>query len=187
MEILNSAIDGLFVVKSNKFQDDRGFFRESYKLSHLEKHLGRRPEFQQNNHSRSRARVLRGFHNENWDKLVYVVRGTALIVVADTRPDSTTFGVTESFVCGDDPGQHMRIFVSSGLSNAFYCFSEVDYLNEVSREFDPLGRGGFLWCDETLNVDWPDRSPIVSHIDESLPRLKDTHPNHPKFLLSAQT
>jgi dTDP-4-dehydrorhamnose 3,5-epimerase len=181
MTVTASSIAGLYTVTSNTFEDRRGFFREHYRISALSEALGRAPKLAQGNHSRSHAGVLRGFHSEAWDKLIYVVHGTALCVVADTRPQSPTFGRHESFLMGDAPGQHMRIFVSEGLSNAFYCLTEVDYLNDVSAEFSPEGRGGVLWSDETLGVAWPTSTPILSDADAKLPTLRALYPNHPSF------
>jgi dTDP-4-dehydrorhamnose 3,5-epimerase len=181
MTVSPGTIAGVFVVTSPKFEDRRGFFREHYRYSELAAALGREPRMRQGNHSRSCAGVLRGFHTEPWDKLLYVARGTALCVVADTRPASPTFARHQSFLMGDPPGEHTRVFVSEGLSNAFYCFTEVDYLNDVSEEFSPERRGGVLWSDETLAVEWPSRSPILSDVDANLPTLRTLYPLHPRF------
>jgi dTDP-4-dehydrorhamnose 3,5-epimerase len=103
-------------------------------------------------------------------------------VVADVRPDSPTFGTTETFVLGDEPGVFRRIFVSRGLANAFFCHTTVDYLNDVSEEFDPSDRGGVVWNDPTLAVHWPTDNPVLSQVDQMLPTLRSLHPNHPKFV-----
>ena len=159
------------------FSDSRGFFTETYKQSLLTEALGRPYKFSQGNHSRSHKNVLRGFHSEPWDKLIHVVRGHALCVVADTRPESSTFGRHQTFHLGDAPGTRQRIFVSQGLSNAFYCFSEVDYLNDVSEEFDPANRKGFHWADPDIGVAWPTDNPILSDKDKELPTLREAYPN----------
>lgn len=181
MPIQETPIAGFLIIRWPLFEDKRGFFKQSYQTSELEESLGRRPELNQGNHSRSQARVLRGFHMEPWDKLIYVVRGTALCVVADTRPDSPTFGKWESIRLGDKPGEHARLFVSQGLSNAFYCFSEADYINDVSANFTPEGRRGVVWNDPTLAVDWPDKEPVLSETDRALPTLKSLFPGHARF------
>ena len=165
MSVTATAIAGLFVVDSDSHADERGFFRETYRRGELEEAIGRPVEFWQSNHSRSAPGVLRGFHVEPWDKLAYVVRGTALCVVADVRPQSATFGATESFLLGDQPGLRHRLFIAEGLGNAFQAITEVDYVNEVSREFDPRSRRGFAWNDATLAIDWPIMPPILSAVD----------------------
>ena len=179
VDVLKTGIDGCLVIRTHLIEDDRGFFLETYRQSAIAELLGSPHRFGQGNHSRSVPDVLRGFHSEEWDKLVYVVRGQALCVVADTRPASPTFGRTEQFFLGDPPHERNRIFLQKGLSNAFYCFTEVDYLNDVSDEFQPDKRGGVLWSDPFLSVDWPNKEPILSPSDAALPTLSELYPEHP--------
>lgn len=179
MPVQHTSIDGLLVVAWDALLDERGLFKHTYQHSELTQALGREPRLRQGNHSRSHARVLRGFHVEPWDKLIYVPRGLATCVVADVRPDSPTFGRTERFLLGDAPGRLDRVFIHRGLANAFYCHAETDYLNGVSEEFDPAGRGGVAWNDPDLAVTWPDASPILSDADRRQPTLKTLFPGHP--------
>lgn len=181
MEVVTTSIEGLLLLKTTVLEDRRGFFLESHKESALSEVLGRPHRFAQANHSRSAKNTLRGFHKEAWDKLIYVVRGTALCVAADTRPESPTFGEHEAFLLGDAPGQRHRIFVPEGMSNAFYCLTEVDYFNDVSGEYDPGSRGGFAWNDPTVAVDWPCDEPLLSPKDASLGPLSSLFPDHPRF------
>ncbi|UOM34277.1 dTDP-4-dehydrorhamnose 3,5-epimerase family protein [Acuticoccus sp. I52.16.1] len=174
-----TAIAGCLLVRTKVLEDERGFFLESYKQSAITRTLGRPHRFGQGNHSRSKAGVLRGFHAEPWDKLISVVHGRALIVVADPRPESPTFGAHVMFELGDAPGTRDRVFVANGLGNAFYCFTEVDYWNDVSDEFDPANRGGFAWNDPFLGIDWPTEAPILSPKDQGLTGLSDQHADHP--------
>lgn len=172
MPVQKTSISGLLVVRWADHEDDRGFFRQTYQVGEISAALHREVRFLQGNHSRSRPRVLRGFHAEAWDKCIYVPRGTALCVVADIRRGSPTFGRTESFVLGDPPGERMRLFVSKGLCNAMYCYTEVDYLNEVSEQYDPSSRDGIIWNDPDLAVSWPDANPVLSTTDAVLPTLR---------------
>lgn len=172
MAVEISSIPGCLVVRWPDHGDARGFFRQTYQVGEIAAVLQRDVRLLQGNHSRSHARVLRGFHAEPWDKCIYVARGTATCVVADIRPDSVTFGRTVSFVLGDPPGERIRLFVAEGLCNAVYCHTEVDYLNEVSAPFDPAGRCGVIWNDPDLAVDWPDSTPILSAGDAALPTLR---------------
>lgn len=172
MGIATTGIPGLLAISFPEHQDQRGFFRQTHQVREISEVLQRRVRFLQGNHSRSRPRVLRGFHAEAWDKCVYVARGTATCVVADIRRGSPTFGRTASFVLGDPPGERLRLFISVGLCNAVYCHTEVDYLNEVSMEFDPSNRAGIVWNDPDLAVVWPDPAPILSAADANLPTLR---------------
>lgn len=181
MRAVATAVDGAFVLEGDRVDDDRGFFRESYRASVLERAIGREVRFRQANHSRSRPGVLRGFHAEPWDKLIYVPHGAALCAVADVRPDSPGFGTVALVELGGSTGSLRRLFVSRGLANAFLALEETDYLNDVSEEFAPEGRGGFAWNDPTLAVDWPIESPILSEFDRGLPTLREVFPDHPLF------
>ena len=179
MPIQKTAIEGLLLLTWDSFHDERGYFKQTYQHSELAQALGRPPRLHQGNHSRSKARVLRGFHLEPWDKLIYIPRGLATCVVADVRPDSPTFGRTAQFLLGDSPGRPNRLFIHRGLANAFYCHVETDYLNDVSEEYDPVGRAGVLWNDPDLKVAWPDPDPILSAADRRQPTLRSMYPTHP--------
>jgi dTDP-4-dehydrorhamnose 3,5-epimerase len=109
------------------------------------------------------------------------VRGTATCVVADVRRDSPTFGKHAKFLLGDAPGEYLRLFVSQGLANAFYCHTETDYINDVSEEFNPKTRSGVAWNDPTLAVDWPTATPILSQADSAQPTLRSLFPDHRLF------
>jgi dTDP-4-dehydrorhamnose 3,5-epimerase len=125
----------------------------------------------QGNHSRSAAGVLRGFRVEPWDKFIYVAHGTALVVVADPRRDSPTFGETRSFMVGDPPGERDRIVVSAGLANAFLAITDCDYLNDVGELYVEGPRRSFAWNDPTIAYPWPAQNPVLSPSDERLPTL----------------
>ncbi len=172
MAVETTCIAGLLVIRWPEHVDERGFFQQTYQVAEIAAVLGREVRLLQGNHSRSQAQVLRGFHAEPWDKCVYVARGTATCVVADIRPGSDTFGRTASFLLGDPPGERVRLFIAEGLCNAFYCHTEVDYLNEVSAPFRPTGRGGVIWSDPDLGVAWPTTSPILSASDAGMPTLR---------------
>lgn len=172
MPVITTPIEGLLVIRSPEHRDDRGFFRQTYQIREIAETLKRDVRLLQGNHSRSHARVLRGFHAEAWDKCVYVARGCATCVIADVREGSPTFAQTASFMIGDPPGERVRLFICAGLCNAVYCHTEVDYLNEVSYEFDASRRSGVIWNDPDLAVAWPDATPILSAADAALPTLR---------------
>ena len=138
MTVERTAIDGLLVVRWDTHGDERGFFRQTYQRSELAAALGAAPTFRQGNHSRSGPGVLRGFHAEPWDKLVYVTRGRAFCAIADIRPDSATFGEVATFTLGDAPGERIRLYVSEGLANSFLTLEDTDYLYDVTEDWGPI-------------------------------------------------
>ncbi len=185
MPVDKTRIEGLLVVRWETFEDARGFFRQSYQLRELEEALGRSLVLRQGNHSRSVPGVLRGFHAEPWDKLVYVARGNAMAAVADIRPASPTFGEVETFHLGEPPaGERLRLFVSEGLANSFCAYgeSEVDYLYDVSDYWRPdLHKPALAWDDPDLAVSWPVAEPLVSEADRANPTLRQLFAGHPRF------
>ncbi len=184
MPVEPTPIAGLFVVRWDTHGDDRGFFRQTYQAEELAEAIGRKPVFAQGNHSRSAPGVLRGFHAEPWDKLVYVVRGTAMAAIADIRPDSPTFGEVYTHHLGDDPGERVRLFISEGLANSFCTYGEqtVDYLYDVSDVWRPgIEKPAVAWDDPDLAVEWPVEDPVLSDADAANPTLRELFADHPRF------
>jgi dTDP-4-dehydrorhamnose 3,5-epimerase len=178
-----TSIEGLLVVRSETFTDERGFFRQTHVLSELEEALGRPVRFVQGNHARSRPGVIRGFHAEPWDKLVYVARGRVFAAIADVRPESPTFGEVATFDLGDEPGERVRLFVADGLANAYAVVgeNEADYLYDVSAEWTPADKRAVAWDDPDLAVRWPLADPVVSDADTDNQTLRARFPDHPRW------
>ena len=183
MPVERTSLDGLLVVRWDTHGDDRGFFRQTYQLEELETAVERPLTWRQGNHARSAPGVLRGFHAEPWDKLVQVVRGTAMAAIADIRPESATFGEVATFHLGDPPGERTRLFVSEGLANAYctYGDQDVDYLYDVTEQWRPADKRAVAWDDSDLAVKWPVEAPVVSGADAANPTLRQRFPDHPNL------
>ena len=184
MSVQPTDLEGLLVVRWPTHDDERGFFRQTHRQDELAEALGRTPAFVQGNHARSRPGVVRGFHVEPWDKLVYVARGTALCAIADVRPDSPTFGQAVTVLLGDPPGERLRLFVAEGLANAYGVVGdhEVDYLYDVTAVWTPqIERRVYPYDDPDLAVEWPIGTPIVSEVDAHAAGLRAQHPDHPRW------
>ncbi len=185
MPVEHTRIEGLLVVRWETHGDERGFFRQTYQVKEIAEALGREPVLRQGNHSRSQPGVLRGFHAEPWDKLVYVVRGNAMAAIADIRPDSDTFGEVETFHLGDLPhGERIRLFISEGLANSFVTYGDsvVDYVYDVSDYWQPgIDKPSVAWDDPDLDVRWPVEDPVLSEADQANPTLRELFPDHPRF------
>ena len=183
MGVERTDVDGLLVVRWDTHHDTRGFFRQTYQLTELEEALGRPLVFRQGNHARSTPGVVRGFHAEPWDKLVYVARGRALAAIADVRPDSATFGEVRTFELGDGV-ERCRLFVAAGLANAYATHGDddVDYLYEVTAEWHVVAdKQAIAWDDPDLAVTWPVAEPAVSDADRRNPTLRERFPEHPRW------
>lgn len=187
MPVETTPIDGLVILRWPTHDDDRGFFRQTYQLSELEQALGRTIQLVQGNHARSAPNVLRGFHAEPWDKLLYVTSGTVMCAVADIRVDSPTFGTAHTVVLGDPPGERLRVFISEGLANSYANIGNglADVTYEVSQPWQPVDKRAIAWNDPDLAVAWPLASPLLSAEDQHNPTLRQRFQSHPKFTGSA--
>ena len=95
MNVIELEIKGLFIIEPKIFEDDRGYFYESYNKEQLLKY-GIDIDFVQDNQSLSHKNVLRGLHYQNepygQDKLVRVIKGSVIDVAVDIREGSPTYG-----------------------------------------------------------------------------------------------
>ena len=159
------------------FEDDRGFFREFFRLGELEEAAGHPVTFVQANHSRSKRAVLRGVHVASYEKLIYVLRGEAIVVLVDLREGSPRFGKHEMLTLGDS--RRTSIFLPAGFGNSFYVASEeVEYCYMVAEYYDPAKEKNIKWDDPDLAIPWPDMHPVLSARD--LERAKSVRELYPK-------
>ncbi len=179
MEIVDTGIAGLLLIKPKVFGDTRGYFMESYQVKRYQE-AGIATPFVQDNISRSQKGVLRGLHFQTQcaqDKLVMVSRGQVFDVAVDLRPGSPTFGRSYGVILNDQ--NHWQLFVPKGFAHGFYVMEDqTDFCYKCSDYYDPQFETGILWSDPDLQIDWPlfpDLTPIVSPKDQVLPKLKDLH------------
>jgi dTDP-4-dehydrorhamnose 3,5-epimerase len=192
--IRRTAIDGLLVIERSTRTDERGFFREPFRLDELEAAAGGPVRFVQQNHARSRRGVLRGLHAENWEKLVYVPQGRVFVAVADIRPESATFGKVATFMLGDGgegendaergdgagtagEGKRLSLFLPRRLGHGYCVLSETaDYVYLVTEYYDGSDTHAVRWDDPDLAVPWPAVDPILSERDRHNPSLREIAP-----------
>lgn len=173
-EFIKQNIEDVILVKPKVFGDNRGFFMESYKKSEFFKN-GICVEFNQDNHSKSSARVLRGLHYQakpyGQAKLVRCSRGRIYDVAVDIRPNSPTFGKYVKVELSEE-NKHM-LFIPVGFAHGFVVLSdEAELLYKASGEYNPGADRGILWCDNDINIDWGiDFEPVLSEKDKNQPKL----------------
>lgn len=174
--IIKTRIDGLFVIQRPTFDDDRGFFREVFRLSELEEATGIAFVGRQWNHSMSMPRVIRALHAESWNKLVYPVTGNMFAALVDIRPESETFGVVETFTF--DSKDRKALFVPIGLGNSICVLGDepVHYMYLVDAEYTGQDTRAIAWDDPDIAVDWPIKDPIISERDQNNPTLREMFP-----------
>lgn len=169
-------IKEVILVKPQVFGDNRGFFMETYKKSEFYAN-GINVEFNQDNHSKSCAKVLRGLHYQEAPyaqaKLVRCVRGRIFDVAVDIRSDSETFGQYVKVELSEE-NKHM-LFIPEGFAHGFVVLSdEAELVYKASGEYNPSADRGVLWSDEDINIDWEiDFEPILSEKDKKQPKLNE--------------
>jgi len=176
MRRIDTRLEGPILMEPNVFDDERGFFVETYRRSVLAG-LGIDDEFVQDNHSRSWHGVVRGMHfsvgESATSKLVRCVRGGIVDVVVDVRPDSPTFGEWEAHDLDDE---NLRaLYVPVGFGHGFCVVSEVaDVVYKQSCYYDPDVERGFAYDDPDIGIAWPaDLDLKPSPRDRDAPRLRD--------------
>lgn len=175
MEITKLELDGVFLIRPNIFRDDRGFFMERFKGPEFEK-AGLPTNFSQDNHSRSKPKVIRGLHFQHhpWQgKLVSVLRGRIWDVVVDLRIQSPTFGKSLGLELSGDTGG--MLWVPGGFAHGFCAIGseDADVLYKVDQLYSPAHEGGIYWADPQLQIPWPVTNPIVSRRDQMLPSFQE--------------
>lgn len=175
-EFEKQAIEDVILVKPKVFGDNRGFFMETYKKSDFFTN-GIEVEFNQDNHSKSSAHVLRGLHFQKAPhgqaKLVRCSRGRIYDIAVDIRKGSKTFG---SYVKVElsEANKHM-LFIPEGFAHGFVVLSEeAELIYKASGEYCPQADCGIIWNDKDINIDWEiDFEPILSEKDKVQKTLKE--------------
>ena len=176
MELIKTEIEGVYILEPKVFGDNRGFFMESYKKSEFFEN-GIKVDFNQDNHSKSCARVLRGLHYQKppyaQAKLVRCSKGRIYDVAVDIRPNSLTFGKYVKVELSEE--NKNMLFIPEGFAHGFVVLSdEAELLYKASGEYNPKADSGIKWDDKDINIDWEiDFEPILSDKDLKQPLLKD--------------
>lgn len=177
MNVIKTAIEGVFILEPRLFEDARGYFFESFNQREFEEKVGK-TVFVQDNESKSTYGVVRGLHIQKppytQSKLVRVVKGAVLDVAVDVRKGSPTFG---QHVAVELTGEnHRQFFIPKGFLHGFSVLSEeVVFQYKCDNFYAPASEGAVAWDDPDLGIDWriPADKVILSEKDKHHPRLKD--------------
>ena len=169
MKVINTPLDGLLVFTPEIYEDDRGYFFESWNKKILKK-LGLNYEFNQDNQSLSKYGVLRGLHFQNpphaQGKLVRVVKGKVLDVVVDIRSDSSTYGSHYKIELSET--NKLIFWIPPGFAHGFITLeNDTIFSYKCTSVYNKKSEQALLWSDETLNIDWQIKKPIVSQKDQN--------------------
>ena len=172
--IESSPIEGTAVIVPEVFEDDRGFFFESYRVDQF-RELGLPTEFVQDNHSRSAKGVVRGLHFQ-WEppmgKLMRVTQGAAFLVAVDLRKGSPTIGKWFGQVFTAE--EKKQLWAPASFARGFCALTdavEIEYL--TTGTYNAKGEAGIRWNDPAIGIEWPVPDPVLSDRDRNAPTLAE--------------
>ena len=184
MKITPTRLEGLLLIEPICFQDERGFFLETFQ-SERYREAGILEQFVQDNQSRSAKDVLRGLHfqvRRPQAQIVTVLRGRIFDVAVDLRKASLTFGKWFGVELRDTGPR--QIYMAAGFAHGYCVLSDwADLHYKVDRYYDPHDEGGLLWNDTDVGIRWPIIAPQVTPRDAAYPRIRGLSqaqlPHHP--------
>lgn len=167
MEIQDTPIKGLMIIKPNVFDDNRGYFYESWNKE-LFQILGNDIDFVQDNQSLSQKDVLRGLHFQKppyeQGKLVHVIKGSVMDISLDIRKNSPTYGHHFSVILSDE--NKKLLWVPPGFAHGFVALeSDTIFTYKCTNFYNKDAEGTLLWNDSDLNINWGVEDPIISEKD----------------------
>ncbi len=174
ISIINEALNGLLVLQPEAFEDERGFFIETYRKDQFAE-VGIHDEFVQDNHSRSSKGVLRGLHFQ-WEppmgKVMRVTQGEAFLVAVDIRKGSPTLGQWHGEIVS--AANKKMVWAPAGFARGFCTlsdFAEIQY--KCSGLYSNKEESGILWNDPAIGIVWPIDNPQLSEKDKVAQTLEE--------------
>ncbi|MGL4476281.1 MAG: dTDP-4-dehydrorhamnose 3,5-epimerase [Shewanella sp.] len=171
MKIINTKIPDLKIIEPTVFGDERGFFIETWNQRLFdEKVTGKKTNFVQDNHSKSKKGILRGLHyqTENTQgKLVRVVSGEVFDVAVDIRMNSLTFGQWVGVYLSET--NKRQLWIPEGFAHGFYVTSDTaEFVYKCTDYYNPNTEHSISWNDKTLAIEWPlSVVPLLSEKDKN--------------------
>lgn len=174
MEIVKTKIKDLLIIKPTVFEDDRGYFFESYNKKRFLKN-GIDQNFVQDNESMSQKGVLRGLHFQKppfeQGKLVRVMQGSVLDVAVDLRKSSTTYGQWESVTLSQK--NKWMYWIPPGFAHGFVALEDnTIFFYKCTNVYNSESEGSIVWNDPDMNIEWQITNPILTNKDNAAPLFK---------------
>lgn len=171
MEIIPTEILDVLIIKPQVFNDDRGYFFESYSRQKLHE-AGIQADFVQDNESKSAKNVLRGLHFQKppfaQGKLVRVIQGAVLDVAVDLRQSSPTFGKWVAIKLTAE--NKWMCWIPEGFAHGFLTLEDNTIFSyKCTNVYNKLSEGSIRWNDPKLNINWGINQPDLSGKDSVSP------------------
>ena len=178
-----NIIKGVCILKPRIFEDNRGFFYESWNQETFNITVGKEVKFLQDNHSSSNIGVLRGLHYQMepkvQGKLVRCTSGSVFDVVVDIRKSSPTFGEWASIVLSK--ANKLMIWIPNGFAHGFLSLEdESEIMYKATNNYSKKHERSIRWNDNYLKIEWPLNKinflePVLSEKDSKAPLLKNAY------------
>ncbi|MGA2171720.1 MAG: dTDP-4-dehydrorhamnose 3,5-epimerase [Sedimentisphaerales bacterium] len=183
MKITKAKLAEVLIIEPDVFDDERGWFLETFSDSRY-KQAGIKLPFVQDNVSFSAKNILRGLHFQyphSQGKLVQVLSGEVFDVAVDIRVGSPAFGLWVGETLS--ASSHKQIYIPPGFAHGFCVLSDAALFSyKCTDYYSPADETGIIFNDQDLNIAWPVASPVVLKKDAGFPRLKDIPRNKlPQF------
>jgi len=183
MKIVKTELDGVLLLQPTVHEDNRGYFFELYRQQPYQK-AGMPPDFVQDNVSFSHKGVIRGLHYQHPNgqaKLIQVLTGAVFDVAVDIRKGSPAFGKWFGTVISAE-NRH-QVFLPAGFAHGFCVVSQHAVLvYKCSDYYHPDSDCGINWTDPAIDIEWPEKNPMLSDKDARLPNLDEIAPeNLPEY------
>ncbi|SDS29219.1 dTDP-4-dehydrorhamnose 3,5-epimerase [Paenibacillaceae bacterium GAS479] len=180
MNIVTSKLNGVLIVETDVFGDNRGFFTESYNEQKF-RQAGIEHNFIQDNHSLSQEPgTLRGLHYQlspkAQTKLVRCISGAIYDVVVDLRKQSSTFGQWQGFILSE--ANKRQLLVPKGFAHGFCTLTaNTQVMYKVDEYYSKEHDRGIRWDDPELGIDWPTTKVMLSDKDKIHPGIHEAEHN----------
>lgn len=177
MEVFKTAIEGVIILEPRLFEDDRGYFYESFSQREFDDKVCK-TTFIQDNQSKSSYGVLRGLHYQkspfSQSKLVRCIKGAVLDVAVDIRKGSPTFGQYVAVELTEN--NHLQFFIPRGFAHGFVVLSEeAIFQYKCDNYYTPQNEGAIIWNDPDININWmiPSDKIVLSEKDKKHSTLEN--------------
>ncbi len=177
MKIIQTPLEGCFIIEPKLFEDGRGYFFESFNQQLFENNTGIKVSFIQDNEAFSNRGIVRGLHYQKGKfaqaKLVRVIRGRVRDVVVDLRVNSKTFG--QHFAIELSGENKKQLFIPRGFAHGYAVLENHTYFAyKCDNHYHKASEAGIVYNDSILQIDWelPDDEVSLSDKDKILPNFK---------------
>ena len=177
MEVIKTEIEGVVIIEPRIFNDERGYFYESFSQREFEEKVCR-TTFVQDNQSKSSYGVLRGLHFQkppySQSKLVRCIKGAVLDVAVDIRKGSPTFGKHVAVELSEE--NHRQLFIPRGFAHGFAVLTaEAVFQYKCDNYYNKESEGAIAWNDPQLAIDWriPADKVLLSEKDRQTRNMAD--------------